>query len=109
MGSKTPKPAEQTFETAIERLDRIVDEMEGEKLPLDQLLELYEEGTKLVKVCQEKLESAEKRIDLITRTSAGKVQLTEFEPAPAPVQSAPSPTPPSSSRKPQDSEEVSLF
>lgn len=82
MGQKqtASEPPKQTFETAIERLERIVEEMEGDNLPLEQLLDRYEEGSRLVKVCQEKLEAAEKRVELITRGPAGKPQVAPFEP-----------------------------
>ncbi len=121
MAAKNPKQPEQTFETAIERLEGIVEEMEGEKLPLERLLELYEEGTKLAKVCQERLDTAEKRIEIITRNSAGKPQLTEFDPAEAATAQSssasvatgttPAPAPVSAPRKPApaDPNEVSLF
>jgi exodeoxyribonuclease VII small subunit len=77
------KEPEQNFETAIERLEEIVERMEGDKMPLQELLDRYEEGVKLVKVCEEKLASAEKRIEILTKTSAGKPQLAEFDPAAA--------------------------
>ena len=70
----------QTFETAIERLEGIVAEMESDKLPLEDLLKRYEEGIKLVRVCEEKIKSAEQRIEIITRNAAGEAQLAEFEP-----------------------------
>jgi exodeoxyribonuclease VII small subunit len=76
-----PKSSEpQTFETAMERLEHIVEQMESENLPLEDLLKRYEEGIQLVKVCEEKLKSAEQRIEIITRNAAGEAQLAEFEP-----------------------------
>ena len=91
MPAKSPasKEPEQTFESAIERLDRIVGEMESEKLPLEDLIVRYEEGTKLVRVCQEKLAAAEKRIEIITRDAQGKAQLAEFDPAAAESKKSP--------------------
>jgi len=82
MATKTTaaKTGEQTFETAIERLESIVQEMESDKLPLEDLLLRYEEGTKLVKVCESKLQSAEKRIEIIARNATGETRLEEFEP-----------------------------
>ena len=82
--SSTPKEAEQTFEFAIGRLEKIVEAMESDKMPLEELLVRYEEGTRLVKVCQEKLEAAERRIEIITRDAAGKPQVTPFEPVATP-------------------------
>jgi exodeoxyribonuclease VII small subunit len=73
--------AEVDFESAMDRLEGIVDEMESGKMALEQLIVRYEEGMKLVKICQERLSSAEQRIEIITRNSAGKATVKEFEPA----------------------------
>ena len=78
------------FEHAMKRLEQIVQEMESGDLPLEDLIVRYEEGMKLVKVCQERLASAEQRIEIITRNSAGKPVVKEFEPATAPFPAAPS-------------------
>ena len=48
-----------SFEDAVEKLDSIVEEMESDDLPLDKMLVSYEEGTKLVKLCEEKMKAAE--------------------------------------------------
>lgn len=75
---------EPTFETAMDRLEAIVDEMEDGKIPLETLLVRYEEGMKLVKVCQERLAKAEQKIEMITRDSGGKKSVKPFdEPTPA--------------------------
>ena len=78
--STASSASEQTFEIAMERLERIVEEMESDQLPLENLLKRYEEGVKLVRVCEEKLKSAEQRIEIITRNAAGEPRLEEFEP-----------------------------
>lgn len=70
-----------TFETAIERLESIVEQMESDSLPLEDLLARYEEGLKLVKFCAEKLDSAEKRIELIARDAGDRARLVSFDPA----------------------------
>jgi exodeoxyribonuclease VII small subunit len=72
------KNQEPTFESAIARLESIVEQMESDKLPLEELLVRYEEGTKLVSLCSEKLDAAEKRIEIITREAGGKNKLAEF-------------------------------
>src|SRR5436309_8670129 len=69
------------FESAMERLEEIVEQMESGKLPLEDLIVRYEEGMKLVKTCQERLAKAEQKIEIITRNSAGKAVVQEFEPA----------------------------
>jgi exodeoxyribonuclease VII small subunit len=94
--STAAKSSEQTFETAIERLECIVQEMESDKLPLEDLLLRYEEGTKLVKVCETKLQGAEKRLEIIAKNAAGEPVLEEFEPE-------------KKAASPQPREETSLF
>jgi exodeoxyribonuclease VII small subunit len=81
MSSKLkPREAELNFEGAMDRLEKIVEQMESGKLPLEDLIVRYEEGMKLVKICQERLANAEQKIEIITRNSAGKAVVQEFEP-----------------------------
>ncbi len=72
----SPSP---TFETAIARLEQLVEEMDSANIPLQDLITRYEEGVKLVKVCEERLKEAEKRIEIITRNAAGTPKAVEFE------------------------------
>src|SRR3982074_544832 len=72
--------ADVNFETAMERLEAIVAQTETGKLPLEDLIVRYEEGMNLVKVCQERLTSAEQKIEIIARNSAGKAIVKDFEP-----------------------------
>ena len=74
------KPNELNFEAAMDRLEAIVDEMESGKMQLEDLIVRYEEGMNLVKVCQERLTSAEQKIEIIARNSAGKAIVKDFEP-----------------------------
>jgi exodeoxyribonuclease VII small subunit len=69
-----------TFEQAILRLERIVADMEGAELPLEDVIRKYEEGTRLVRFCSQKLEEAEKKIEVLTKKSDGSVALEPFEP-----------------------------
>ena len=81
MSSKSKPPAaELNFEKAMDRLEAIVEQMESGKLPLEDLIVRYEEGMNLVKVCQERLTSAEQKIEIIARNSAGKPAVKDFEP-----------------------------
>jgi exodeoxyribonuclease VII small subunit len=83
MSSKSkPREAELNFEGAMDRLEKIVEQMESGKLPLEDLIVRYEEGMNLVKVCQERLARAEQKIEIITRNSAGKAIIKGFEPTP---------------------------
>lgn len=60
--SKAAKATELNFEDALEKLEAIVETLEGGEIPLEQLLARYEEGTRLVKFCQDRLSAAEIRI-----------------------------------------------
>ena len=73
MPSKGKKQAEVSFEDAVKKLESIVEEMESDELPLDKLLVRYEEGAKLVKACEEKLQSAETRITQLEETLEGEL------------------------------------
>jgi exodeoxyribonuclease VII small subunit len=79
MSKSNELPEEHTFESALARLEALVSDMEGDRLPLEQLIVAYEEGTKLVKICQQKLTDAEKKIEIIQRRSNGEPELKEFE------------------------------
>jgi len=72
--AKTPP-----FEEALKKLEGIVGAMESDDLPLETLLAKYEEGSKLVKVCQEKLADAEVKIQQLEKNAAGEMKLKLFE------------------------------
>ncbi len=97
-------PVELNFEAAMDRLEAIVDQMESGKMMLEELIVRYEEGMKLVKICQERLTSAEQRIEVITRNHAGKPMVKEFE---AKAEPGPSVDLPPKANPPND--EVRLF
>ena len=80
MAKSSEVSSEQTFETAIGRLESLVDEMEAEDLPLERLIVNYEEGIKLVKTCQQKLAEAEKKIEIIQRQAGADPELKAFDP-----------------------------
>lgn len=63
----------------MQRISEIVTAMEEGNLPLENLIDAYEEGIALVKTCQEKLDAAEERIQIITRDARGTAVLTAFE------------------------------
>ena len=67
------------FEDALKKLEGIVEAMESEELPLEALLARYEEGTRLVKICQEKLAEAELKIRQLEKNAAGEMKLKAFE------------------------------
>ena len=63
------------FEEAVKNLEKIVEEMESGELPLESMLSRFEEGTRLVKVCQGKLEEAELKIQKLEKNSAGEISV----------------------------------
>jgi len=67
------------FEEALKKLEGIVEAMESEDLPLEALLARYEEGTRLAKVCQEKLAEAELKIRQLEKSAAGELKLKPLE------------------------------
>ena len=72
MSKPKPREAELNFEAAMERLEKIVEQMESGKLPLEDVIVRYEEGMKLVKICRERLANAEQRLKSLLATAPGK-------------------------------------
>jgi exodeoxyribonuclease VII small subunit len=70
---------ELSFEAAMERLELIVEQMESSKLPLEELLARYEEGTKLIAVCNQRLEAAQSRVETLARDATTKPQTSPVE------------------------------
>ncbi len=78
--SKNSKKQELRFEEAMENLETIISRMETERIPLDDLLKDYEEGTQLLKLCRERIETARARIDQINKElGSGENCLTPFD------------------------------
>ncbi len=67
---------ELTFEKALERLERIVSEIEGGKVPLEQSIEKYAEGIGLIKQCRAILERAEQKIKLLTKGDGQSLEIS---------------------------------
>lgn len=67
------------FEKAIQRLEKIVDDLETGELDIDKSLEIFEEGIKMSRVCSKKLSEAEAKIEKLTRDQKGEL-VTELFP-----------------------------
>lgn len=67
------------FEGQLASLERIVRELERGDLPLEQSLELFEQGVKLSRECQERLNEAERRIEVLLRGGDGSTIAVPFE------------------------------
>jgi exodeoxyribonuclease VII small subunit len=72
------KTAKLSFEGALAKLETIVDSMESGEVPLAELLAKYEEGSKLLKVCESRLKDAELKIEKLKKTKDG-ITLEPFE------------------------------
>ena len=67
------------FERAFQQLEKIVQRLESEELPLDESLQLFEEGIRLSRFCNQKLEEVEKKIELILADAKGQPRVEAFE------------------------------
>jgi len=70
--------AKQTFETAMNRLESIVHELESGDLNLDEALKKFQEGVKLSKFCSNKLDETEKKVSILLKDEEENVQAVPF-------------------------------
>jgi exodeoxyribonuclease VII small subunit len=68
-----------SFEASLESLEEIVQQLEGGDLSLEKSLELFEQGIKLSRQCQERLSQAERRIEILLRDNQGRPVVSAFE------------------------------
>jgi exodeoxyribonuclease VII small subunit len=66
------------FETNLKQLEEIVSKLEGGELTLDQAMELFEEGVKLSRFCNAKLEEAEQKVEVLIKSADGTLVETPF-------------------------------
>ena len=71
--------SELTFEQALAQLEKIVNTLESGSAPLDDSLALYEDAVKLVRFCNDKLESAEQRVRILVEGEDGSVTDAPFD------------------------------
>jgi len=62
-----------TFEQALGKLEKIVEQIESGQIGLEESIARYEEGTTLIKQCRTILDAAEKRIQLLAKGEAGRL------------------------------------
>jgi exodeoxyribonuclease VII small subunit len=68
-----------SFEASLDALEQIVRELEQGDLPLEKSLELFEQGIHLSRQCQERLNQAERRIEILLRDNQGRPVVSAFE------------------------------
>ena len=71
---KHPQPS---FEEALNQLESIVEAMESGDVPLAELMARFEDGNKLLRLCEARLKDAELKIELLKKRSDGST-LTDF-------------------------------
>ena len=72
------KPATPNFEQSLHDLEILVQKMEDGELPLEESIKIYEQGIQLAKICQDALNQAEQRVQLLD-LATGDLQNTESD------------------------------
>jgi exodeoxyribonuclease VII small subunit len=65
------KESKLSFESALTQLETVVESMESGDVPLAELLEQFEAGSKLLKICETRLKEAELKIEQLKKTKDG--------------------------------------
>ena len=73
------KNVEKNFETSLEELEQIVRQLESGDLPLDRSLELFEQGVRLSRECQKRLDEAERKVEILLRGDDGNFRPVPFD------------------------------
>jgi len=68
-----PMP-ERSFESSLKELEQIVQQLEGGDLPLERSLELFEQGVRLSRECQRRLDDAEHKVEILLKSADGSVK-----------------------------------
>jgi exodeoxyribonuclease VII small subunit len=66
---------QKNFESALEDLEQVVEQLETGELPLEDSLSAFEKGVGLVKFCQQKLDEVEKKVELLVKDKEGRLKL----------------------------------
>lgn len=70
---------ERTFEESLNELEKVAQNLERGELSLEAAISEFEKGMKLSKECSEKLEQAEKRINILVKNENGELEEENFE------------------------------
>ncbi len=74
--SNNNSSSQPSFESAIAELEALVSQMESDKLPLEQSLNVYKRGAELLQICQKSLTDAEQQVQILTEAN----KLADFSP-----------------------------
>jgi exodeoxyribonuclease VII small subunit len=69
------------FEDALKKLEKIVSKLEEGEIPLEESLKLFEEGIRLSRFCNQKLDEAEKKVEVLLKGKGGILKAQPFEPS----------------------------
>jgi len=73
--------AKEKFEEALNKLEKIVSKLERGDIPLEESLKLFEEGVRLSRFCNQKLDEAEKRVEILMKDKEGIIKPQPFDPS----------------------------
>ncbi|MFM8441456.1 MAG: exodeoxyribonuclease VII small subunit [Acidobacteriota bacterium] len=68
-----------SFESSLEKLEEIVAKLHEGDRPLDESLKLFEDGIKLARECSERLDQAERKIEILTKDADGAMTPREMD------------------------------
>ena len=72
-------PKEVPFEAALKKLEGVVEKLENGDLSLEEALKQYEEGVRMADICSKRLTEAERKVEVLMKTSPGKFKAVPFE------------------------------
>jgi exodeoxyribonuclease VII small subunit len=81
-----PREKKEKFEDALEKLEKIVSQLEEGDISLEESLKLFEEGIRLSRFCNQKLDEAEKRVEILLKDKDGELIREPFDPSRSPGQ-----------------------
>lgn len=67
------------FESSLKELEEIVEQLEAGDLPLERSLELFEQGVRLSRDCQQRLDEAERRVEVLLKNTDGTFTKSDFD------------------------------
>lgn len=79
MSKQPPEGKPPSFEERLEQLEAVVKKLEGNDLPLEESLKLFENGMSLSESCRQELESAETRVEMLLN-KGGRTEVVPFDP-----------------------------
>ena len=67
------------FEESVRKLEKIVEELHGDKISLEKAIEKFEEGVKIADTCLKTIDQMRKKVEVIAKTKDGKLKIKPFE------------------------------